>query len=198
MMIDWTLQIPAVFDVGHIFLVTLGFLLLVVLLLKRTPSEPLPAEDDKKSETGASETGEEAPAETAAPPSIKSSQPDSALQLLSLLQKEARLIDFVQEDLTGFSDEEVGAAARVVHQGAKKVVEKHFTLAPVRSEEEESTLTVDKGFNPQEVQLTGNIAGEAPFTGMLVHKGWRVEHITLPQMVEGHDVTIIAPAEVEV
>lgn len=45
---------------------------------------------------------------------------DSALQLLALLQKEARLIDFLQEEVSQFSDEEVGAAARVIHSGGQK------------------------------------------------------------------------------
>jgi hypothetical protein len=122
---------------------------------------------------------------------------DSALQLLSLFQQEARLIDFLQEDVTAFSDEEVGAAARVIHSGGKKVLGDYLTLAAIRSEDEESRVEVVAGFNPQEVRLIGNVTGSAPFNGTLVHKGWRVTAIELPKLAKGYDAAIITPAEVE-
>jgi hypothetical protein len=122
---------------------------------------------------------------------------DSALQLLSLFQQEARLIDFLQEDVAAFSDEEVGAAARVIHSGGKKVINDYLTLAAIRSEEEESRIQVADGFNPQEVRLIGHVTGSAPFTGTLVHKGWKVTSIELPKLAKGYDAAIIAPAEVE-
>ena len=123
--------------------------------------------------------------------------PESALQLLSLLQQEARLIDFVQEDLTGFSDADIGAVGRVVHAGCRKIIAEHFTLAPVSDAGEQSKVTLESGFNAAQYRLTGNLTGEPPFTGTLVHPGWRVTATNLPQLVEGHDLNIIAPAEVE-
>lgn len=137
------------------------------------------------------------PASAPEPVVLKESTPDAALQLLSLLQKEARFIDFIQEDVTSFSDADVGAAARVVHDGCVKAIKEHFTFEPVRQEGENSSLTVPKGFDAKEIRLTGNIVGEAPFTGTLIHKGWKVTDIRLPKITEGHNVKIIAAAEVE-
>lgn len=128
---------------------------------------------------------------------LKQATPDAALQLLALLQKEARFIDFVQENVAQYSDAEIGAAARVVHEGCRKVIGQAFELAPVRTETEGSRLTLPKGFDAASVRLAGNIVGEPPFTGTLVHRGWRVEHIRLPKVAEGHDSRIVAQAEVE-
>ncbi len=128
---------------------------------------------------------------------LKTASTDSAMQLLSILQQEARLIDFLHEDLTGFSDEEVGAAARVIHSGGKRVLSEYITLSPVRQEEEETRITLEADFNPQSVRLTGNVTGSAPFAGTLVHKGWKADCIKLPKLAENYDTSIIAPAEVE-
>jgi hypothetical protein len=128
---------------------------------------------------------------------LKTADTDSALQLLSIIQQESRLIDFLSEDITGFSDEEVGAAARVIHNGGRKVLSDYLSLKPIRDENEETQITIENGFNPQEIRLTGNISGEAPFSGTLIHKGWRVDSISLPKLSENFDANILAPAEVE-
>jgi hypothetical protein len=128
---------------------------------------------------------------------IKTATPESALQLLALLQSEARFIDFLREDLTGFNDSDVGAAARVIHEGGQKVLADYFTLSPIRNEDEESSITLTEEFDATEVRLTGNVVGRAPFTGTLIHKGWKVTSISLPKMVDGYDAYVIAPAEVE-
>ncbi len=131
------------------------------------------------------------------PSNVTTTNSDSALQLLSLLQKEARFVDFLQESVDGFSDEDVGAAARVIHAGGQKVLKQYFTLGPIRQEDEESRVTVEAGFNPQAVTLSGQLHGEAPFHGTLIHKGWQVESVNLPQLTASYDTRIIAPAEVE-
>ncbi len=128
---------------------------------------------------------------------VKEASPDSALQLLGLLQKEARFIDFTQEDVSQYSDADIGAAARVVHEGCRKVLRQHFDLEPVRAEAEGKRITLPKGFDAASIRLTGNIVGQAPFTGALVHRGWKVTDIRLPKITEGHDVKIVAAAEVE-
>lgn len=128
---------------------------------------------------------------------LKEATPDAALQLLSLLQKEARFIDFVQEDMSAYGDADIGAAARIVHQGCAKVVKEHFTLAAVSQDQEGSRVTLNKGFDATAYRLTGNIVGEAPFNGTLVHKGWQVTDLRLPKLTEGHNPKIIAAAEVE-
>ena len=130
-----------------------------------------------------------------APP--KEASPDAALQLLALLQREARLIDFTQENLSEYTDAEVGGAARVVHEGCVRVLREHFTLAPVRPEAEESRITLPAGFDARAVRLTGNVVGQAPFQGVLSHRGWRATEVRLPKLSEGHDATVLAQAEVE-
>ncbi|MGZ8226121.1 MAG: DUF2760 domain-containing protein [Methylococcaceae bacterium] len=128
---------------------------------------------------------------------LRESTPDAALQLLGLLQKEARFIDFIKENIGGYSDADIGIAARVVHEGCNKAINEHFTLAPVRTEQEGGKITLPKGFDASLVRLTGNIVGSAPFTGTLIHKGWQVTGIRLPKLTQGHNAAIIAAAEVE-
>jgi hypothetical protein len=121
----------------------------------------------------------------------------SALQLLALLQREGRFVDFVEDDVAKRTDAEIGAVARVVHEGCRKALHAHATIAPVRDEAEGSALVLDAGFSPEEVKLVGNVRGSAPYKGVLRHRGWRAERITLPVPVDGHDAHVLAPAEVE-
>jgi hypothetical protein len=136
-------------------------------------------------------------AEPPKPAPLRETVPDSALQLLALLQQEGRFVDFLEENVTAYSDAEIGGAARVVHEGCRKVVRDYLKIEPVRSENEGVRLTLAVGFDPATVRLTGNVVGQPPFTGTLMHRGWRVAQITLPRLAEGHDVRILAPAEVE-
>lgn len=129
---------------------------------------------------------------------LREAGPEAALQLLSLLQREGRFVDFLEEDVSSFSDAQIGAAARVVHDGCRKALREHLPLEPVRTEDEGSKIKIEKGFDAHKVRLTGNVTGEAPFTGTLAHRGWKVKEVKLPKMTEGHDATIVAPAEVEV
>ena len=130
-------------------------------------------------------------------PALREATTDSALQLLAIFQREGRFIDFLEEDVSSFSDADIGAAARVVHTGCRKALREHVTLEPVRTEAEEARITLQKGFDAGAVRLTGNIVGEPPFTGTLRHRGWKAANVTLPKLTEGHDVKIVAPAEVE-
>lgn len=131
-------------------------------------------------------------------PEIVAPEPDrTALQLLAILQREGRLVDFLQEDVSSFSDAQVGAAARTVHEGCKRGLRDVLTLAPVRTEAEGAKVELPVGFDPSRTRVTGNVTGEPPFRGTLAHHGWRVEKLELPALTAGHDATIIAPAEVE-
>lgn len=121
---------------------------------------------------------------------------DAALQLLALFQREGRLIDFLEEDVTSFSDADIGAAARVVHGGCRKALHEHVTLEPVRAEEEGTKVTLPET-NPSEVKLTGNVQGTGPHSGVVRHRGWRAVSVKLPTVVPGHDVRVVAQAEVE-
>lgn len=152
------------------------------------PAAPAPA---------AAPVAKPAPAPAPAPTVIKEATPDAALQLLGLLQRNARFVDFVEEDIAGYADADIGAAARIVHEGCRATLRDHFAIRPVRSESEGSRVTLPAGFDAAAVRLTGNVVGEAPFSGSLTHRGWRVEEVKLPQLVKTHDARIIAPAEVE-
>ncbi len=122
---------------------------------------------------------------------------DAALQLLALLQREGRFVDFLEEDVAGFADADIGAAARVVHSGCRKALREHVKLEPVRSEEEGVKVTLPDPLDVAAVKLTGNVTGKGPFTGTLRHRGWRASAITLPTAIAGHDARILAQAEVE-
>lgn len=121
----------------------------------------------------------------------------AALQLLGLLQREARFVDFIQEDVAPYTDAEIGAAARVVHAGCRKVLGEHFTIAPVRPEAEGARITLPAGFDAAAVRLTGNVVGQAPFTGTLGHRGWQVTQVQLPQLTDPQAAKVLAQAEVE-
>lgn len=137
------------------------------------------------------------PTPAAAPVILKEATPDAALQLLALLQREARLIDFTQENLASHADADIGAAARVVHEGCAKVMREYFSIEPVRAENEGSRIVLQEGFDPAAVRLTGNVVGSAPFKGTLSHRGWRASSVRLPKLNDKHDASILAPAEVE-
>lgn len=135
--------------------------------------------------------------DAAAATALRDLSPDAALQLLGMLQREARLIDFAMENLSSYSDAEIGAAARIVHEGCRKVLNEHFTIEPVRGETEGTPVTLEEGFDAASTRLTGNVIGKAPFRGRLSHRGWRASDVRLPQLTSQHDASIIAPAEVE-
>ena len=130
-------------------------------------------------------------------PGLKEAEPNAALQLLGVLQRDGRFIDFLEENVTAYSDSDVGAAARVVHEGCRKALRQHFTIESVRPEPEGTPITLDQGFDAAAVRPTGKVVGEPPFNGRLTHKGWRVTSVRLPQIAAGHDLSILAPAEVE-
>ncbi len=131
------------------------------------------------------------------PATVTAPSHTAALQLLGLLQREARFVDFVQEDTASYSDADIGAAARLVHEGCRKVLSAHFTIAPVRSEAEGSRVTLAAGFDATEVRLTGNVVGQAPFTGTLGHRGWHVTDTRLPHLTDDKAAAVLAQAEVE-
>ncbi|MEZ4618610.1 MAG: DUF2760 domain-containing protein [Caldilineaceae bacterium] len=122
-----------------------------------------------------------------------------AVQMLAILQRQGRLVDFLQEDLSGFADDQIGAAVRSIHEGCKQALDQHVKLEPIYSESEGSRVTVQPGFDPEFVRLSGNVVGEPPFTGELQHRGWRVATIDLPKRLkEDETQPVVAAAEVEV
>ncbi|CAB3776084.1 DUF2760 domain-containing protein [Paraburkholderia fynbosensis] len=151
-------------------------------------------------ETAGASAPTQAPTPAPAPqpaPTLKEASPDAALQLLGLLQRDARFIDFVEEDIKNYSDADIGAAARLVHDGCRATLREHFTIRPVRDEAEGARVTLVEGFDASSIRLTGNVVGKAPFNGSISHRGWRVDEVRLPKVAESHNAKVIAPAEVE-
>lgn len=200
--------IPATLDVVHLGLAALALLSLLITVLlaiitvfalsRRPKMESSPVSATPERVATARVKQEEPPrVESQQPVIIREASPDAALQLLGLLQQEARFIDFVQENIASHSDADIGAAVRVIHEGCRKVFKQHMDVEPVRSEPENSRINLPKGFDASSVRVSGNVVGEPPFMGTLVHRGWRVSHINLPRLTEGHDPRVLAPAEVE-
>lgn len=121
------------------------------------------------------------------------------LRILALLQRDGRLIDFLQEEIDSYTDSQIGAAVRDIHKGCRNVLKEYITLSPVIPQEEGQRVAIENGFDPAFIRLSGNVAGKPPFQGVLKHHGWRVASVRLPNLpglsAEGG---VIAPAEVEV
>jgi hypothetical protein len=124
--------------------------------------------------------------------------PEAAVQMLAALQREGRLIDFLQEEIASYDDGQIGAAVRNIHAGCKEALKESMEIEPVFQESEGATITVPAGFDARAIRLTGNVTGNPPFRGVLRHRGWKVERIRLPQFEEQKNHWILAPAEVEV
>lgn len=120
------------------------------------------------------------------------------LHLLSVLQRQGRLLDFFEEDLNQYADEQIGAAVRSIQDNCKKTVNKALSPAPVIEKAEGDAVTVPADFDPSAIKLTGNVSGEPPFKGILRHRGWRAARLELPTLSAEQDPRIIAPAEVEI
>jgi hypothetical protein len=167
-----------------------GLLLLMILPNLVTREE---AARETKLAPAQSETKKAAP-----PPSPPKPTTDAAVQLLSLFQREGRLVDFLREDIQPYDDSQIGAAVREIHKACRQVLTEHLTLEPVLNGQEGDEVTVPKGFDPSAIRLTGNVSGEPPFHGSLRHAGWRTTQVKLPAQPAGQDPKIVAPAEVEI
>jgi Domain of unknown function (DUF2760) len=142
----------------------------------------------------------------AAPPSVaplQEVQPPAsemfnrAVQMLALLQRDGRLIDFLAENISVYPDAQLGAAVRTIHESCRVALDRYVKLEPILDSAEDQPVTVQAGFNAEAVKLIGNVAGEPPLRGVLRHKGWRVKEVNLPPLPEGAGRMIVAPAEVE-
>jgi len=124
------------------------------------------------------------------------------VNFLGLLQNKGRFIDFLMDDVTKYPDQQVGAAARIVHQGCASVVREYFDIKPVLAEREGSELTLPTDFDARSYRLLGRVGAEPPYRGTLLHRGWLTGFVKLPRATEvgGSNAAngIIAPAEVEV
>ena len=136
------------------------------------------------------------PAPAASKP--KRAERSEAITLLAALQREARLIDFLQEPLDGYSDAQIGAAARDVHRQSRDVLQRMFAIEPILAEQEGSAVEVPSGYDTGVYRVTGNVSGDPPFRGTMVHHGWKAATCQVPQWSGGKDAThVVAPIEVE-
>ena len=136
-----------------------------------------------------------APALASTPPA---EGPD--LRVLAVLQRDGRLVDFLQEEVADYDDAQIGAAVRKIHADCRKVLRQYLAIEPVLPGAEDSEVTVPSGFDPSEIRLSGNVQGNPPFRGMLKHHGWRANPSGLPPLPAnpGGPTPLLAPAEVEI
>jgi len=131
-------------------------------------------------------------------PESKKPTQSEAITLLATLQREARLVDFLKEDLSGYADEQVGAAVRAIQRDSVKVLDRFFALQPVVADEEGARVNVPAGFDAARYLLTGKVTGEPQFAGTLQHHGWEATKCELPQFTGSDSAAkTVAPAEIE-
>lgn len=122
----------------------------------------------------------------------------SHLRLLHYLQETGRLVDFFKEDIASFTDAQVGAAVRKIHQDCRQVLEELVTIRPLKEENEGAVINIPKGYDPSEIKLVGKVRGEPPFSGVLIHRGWKAHKRSLPKQIGELTKGVISPAEVEI
>ena len=137
------------------------------------------------------------PAAAAAPAAPAARTSDGALQILAIVQRDSRLIDFLMEDVSGYSDDQIGAAVRELHDQCRDAIGRYVTLAPV-IDGVEGTYAKAPAQDASLVKFVGNVPAKPPAGGTLRHKGWRATKVDLPNLPAKQDATIIAPAEIEI
>ncbi|MFZ2956301.1 MAG: DUF2760 domain-containing protein [Candidatus Ozemobacteraceae bacterium] len=124
--------------------------------------------------------------------------PAVALQILYLLQKEGRLLDFLMEDITPFADEELGGAIRPIHADLKKILQDRLIIEHIIDTPEGETVELGTSIDAHAIKLTGNVPPNGPYKGTLIHRGWKLRECKLPELVSGWEGRVVAPAEVEI
>ena len=139
-----------------------------------------------------------ATATAAAASSAPADPPDRAIQMLALLQRDGRLVDFLMEDLAGYSDAQIGAAVRDVHDGCRRALDRYLTLEAILEGREGEEAVVAPDLDAAAIRLVGNVTGRPPFRGTLLHRGWRTSRVELPPLGADAGRRVIAQAELEV
>ena len=134
---------------------------------------------------------------SAAAPAAAATTSDGALQMLGILQRDSRLLDFLMEDVAAYSDDQIGAAVRELHDQCRDSVSRYVTLQPV-IDGVEGTFVQAPSKDPNLVKFVGNVPAKPPSGGTLRHKGWRAAKVDLPALAAKQDATILAPAEIEI
>jgi hypothetical protein len=138
-----------------------------------------------------------APVKAAAPAATAARTSDGALQMLGILQRDSRLVDFLMEDIASYSDGQVGAAVRELHDQCRDSLTRYVALEPV-VDGVEGTYSKAPAGDANTVKFVGNVPAEPPQGGTLRHKGWRAAKVDLPALAPKQDAAIIAPAEIEI
>jgi hypothetical protein len=142
----------------------------------------------------------EQPRATAAPAptvAVGADTSDRAVQLLALLQRDGRLVDFLMEDIAAYSDMQIGSAVRDVHAGCRRALDRYVTLEPILDGREGEATTITQ-VNPAAIRLVGNVTGQPPFRGTLLHRGWRTTRVDLPPLGADSTRSVVAQAAIEV
>lgn len=188
--------VPGTAQANYLEIAALAVLAVSVLVqivsLVRRPSA--------KSKTTKSTRTEAAPLK--APGSQEAEVQAEVVQFLGRLQEKGRLVDFAMDDIASYSNEQVGAAARVVHQGCREVLQSHFDIRPVHAGEEQEQISLSDDYDAKAYRLIGNVPENPPFDGTVLHRGWKAVRVSLPRLSERANDSaareIIAPAEVEI
>lgn len=149
-----------------------------------------------KDPQGAQQFVEGVPPKQASAPT--EAQDPSHLRLLTLLQDSSRFVDFFKEDIQSYSDTQIGAAVRKIHADCSKCLEEYVTIRPLRDEEEGARISIPKEYDASQIKLVGQVKGEPPYVGTLVHKGWKAHKRSLPKKTGQLGSEIICPAEIEI
>lgn len=194
--------VPAVFGAGGVltFLLWLFVLFQGRGLVNRTLKQAQTAQPSAQAGKGKARASEPKPQAAPVQEPYTQPSPQAAVQLLSILQREGRLVDFLQEDLSLYEDAQIGAAVRSIHQGCKAALAEYVRLKPIFEEGEGNEITIPAGFDAGAIRLTGEVSGDPPFKGIVRHRGWQVDKVQLPQITttERKQDWILAPAEVEI
>lgn len=196
------LPIPAVPVAAHAVLGVVALLLaaglfaVLLFLEKQGAALRAPVPREEASQPALSKAGGLGGASSTA----KGSAEAEVIAFLGRMQEKGRLVDFLMDDISGYPDQDVGQAARVVYEGCRSVLKEHFTIEPLHASDEGSRVTVPTGYRTAEFQLSGRLTGEAPFQGTLLHRGWKVTSARLPKVMtkEEGELPTLAPAQVEV
>ena len=184
---------------SHLLQIALVVLLGVVSLLKMFQSLRPPAQPEAQGGPAPKPAQAAAPAASAAPDAAAEA---GVVQFLARLQEKGRLVDFLMDDITPYSNEQIGVVARVVHQGCREVVRGAFEIQPVHAGGEREEIVLAGDFDAGAYRLVGKVPEHPPYRGTVLHRGWKATRISLPRVTEtGRDSAarkIIAPTEVEV
>lgn len=134
---------------------------------------------------------------TKPPPTQSSPAQNPAITLLATLQRDARLIDLIYENLDQYQDAQVGAAARPCLKQCRQSLDRILKIEKLVTAAENDTITVPADAAVSRFRWIGESSSSKTSTAKLVHPGWQAASIQLPQWSgQAEDAEIIAPAQV--